>query len=77
MRSRVGAMQMKEIIPGLTQKHKSIRALSQVLSKPIVGFLPEMQVHTGKVENGKQPGEEQVCTRKKKIIFDSATLVRI
>lgn len=41
---------MKDIIPGLTQKHKSIRALSQVPSKPTAGLLPENQVHPAKVK---------------------------
>lgn len=43
-------MQMKDIIPGLAQKHKSIRALSQVRSKPTAGLLPENQVHPAKVK---------------------------
>lgn len=43
-------MQMKDIIPGLAQKHKSIRALSQVPSKPTAGLLPENQVHPAKVK---------------------------
>lgn len=41
---------MKDIIPGLAQKHKSIRALSQVPSKPTAGLLPENQVHPAKVK---------------------------
>lgn len=51
---------MKDIIPGLTQKHKSIRALSQVPSKPTAGLLPENQVHPAKVKNGKQHEEEKL-----------------
>lgn len=54
---------MKDIIPGLTQKHKSIRALSQVPSKPTAGLLPENQVHPAKVKNGEQ--HEEVCMKKK------------